>query len=76
MRHTIHLENNTFYAKILLSRHDKPYEVKCPMGIVLTLACRANAPILVDEALFDKAGVRSPYPMSTAPKTALVETTV
>ena len=57
---TIHLENNTFYAKILLSRHGKPYEVKCPIGIALTLACRAEAPILVDEVLFDKAGVRFP----------------
>ena len=57
---TIHLENNTFYAKLLLSRHDEPYEVRCPIGIALTLACRVEAPILVDEALFDKAGVRFP----------------
>jgi len=57
---TIHLENNTFYAKVLLSHHDKPYEVKCPIGRALTLACRADAPILVDEALFDKAGVTFP----------------
>jgi len=56
---TIHLENNTFYAKLLLSRHE-PYEVRCPIGIALTLACRVEAPILVDEALFDKAGVRFP----------------
>ena len=33
---TIHLEHNTFCAKILLSRHGKPYEVKCPMGIAIT----------------------------------------
>jgi len=59
-RVTIHLEHNTFCAKILLSRRDKPYEVKCPVGMALALACRANAPILVDEALFDKAGVRFP----------------
>jgi len=57
---TIHLENNTFYAKLLLSRHDEPYEVRCPMGIALTLTCRVKAPILVDEVLFDKAGVRFP----------------
>jgi len=59
-RVTIHLEHNTFCAKILLSHRNKPYEVKCPMGIALALVCRANAPILVDEALFDKAGVRFP----------------
>jgi len=57
---TIHLENNTFYAKILFSRRDKPYEVKCPVGIALTLACRVEAPILVDETLFNEAGVRFP----------------
>jgi len=57
---TIHLENNTFYAKLLLSRRDKPYEVKCPVGIALTLACRVEAPILVDETLFDEAGIRFP----------------
>ena len=58
---TIHPEHNTFYAKIMLSRHGKPYEVKCPMGVALTLACRVEAPILVAEALFDKAGVCFPY---------------
>jgi len=66
---TIHLENDTFYAKLLLSRHDEPYEVKCPIGIALTLAYRAEAPILVDEALFNKVGVTlPPDPVSTAPK--------
>lgn len=54
---TIHLEHSNYYTKILLSRHGNLYEVKCPMGVALTLACRSNAPILVDEALFGKAGV-------------------
>ncbi len=57
---TVHLEHNTFCAEILLSRHDKPCEVKCPLGVALTLACRVEAPILVDEVLFDKAGVCFP----------------
>jgi len=57
---TIHLEDNAFYAKLLLSHHDEPYEVRCPIGIALTLACRVGAPILADEALFDKVGVRFP----------------
>ena len=57
---TIHLEHNTFCAKILLSRREKPYEVKCPVGIALALACRADAPIFVDEALFGKAGACFP----------------
>jgi len=57
---TIQLENSTFYAKILFSCHDKSCEVGCPVGIALALACRANAPILIDEALFDQAGVCFP----------------
>ncbi len=57
---TIHLENNTFYAKVLLSRHGRPHEIECPIGIALALACRADAPIVVDEAVFDKAGVCFP----------------
>jgi len=30
---------------------------RIPLGLALALAVRANAPILVDEALFDRAGV-------------------
>jgi hypothetical protein len=66
---TIRMENDTFYAKLLLYQQDKSEEVKCPIGIALALAYRAGAPILADEALFDKAGVTLPrYPMPTAPK--------
>ena len=57
---TVHLENNAFYAKMLLFHEDRPSEVECPIGIALALACRANAPVLLDEALFDKAGVTFP----------------
>jgi len=66
---TIHLENNTFYAKLLLSHHNEPYEVKCPIGIALTLGYKTEAPILVDETVFNKAGTTLlPYPLSTVPK--------
>jgi len=39
----IHLENNTFYAKILFSRHDESYEVRCPISVALTLACQGRS---------------------------------
>jgi len=66
---TIHLENDTFYAKLLLHQQAKLAEAKCPIGIALTLAFRAGALILVDEMLFDKAGLKlSPEPMSIAVK--------
>lgn len=55
---TIYLEGNAFLAKVLFSRHSGPHEVGCPIGLALAMAVRANAPILVDEALFDRAGVR------------------
>jgi len=54
---TIHLENNVYYATLVLSRQDKHHAVKCPMGIALALAVRAAAPIYVDEAVLDKAGL-------------------
>lgn len=66
---TIHLENDIFFAKVLLSQRDKPYEVRCSIGVALALAYRAEAPILVDEALFDRAGVTlPPYSVSAIPK--------
>lgn len=66
---TIHLENDTFYAKLLLYQQDKPDEVKCPIGMALTLAFRAGAPILVDEVLFGQVGLTlPPYPIPTPPK--------
>ena len=35
---TISLEDTTFFAKVLLSRHHKPYEVRCPIGLALALS--------------------------------------
>jgi bifunctional DNase/RNase len=54
----VYLEGNTFSAKVAFSGHSIPNEVNCPIGLALALAVRTNAPILADEALFDKAGVR------------------
>ena len=55
---TIYLKDNAFFAKVLLSPHTRPHEVGCSIGVAVALAVRANAPILVDDALFDRAGVR------------------
>jgi bifunctional DNase/RNase len=52
------VEGNTFLARLVFSRHSVPYEVSCPIGLALALAVRSNAPILVDDALFERAGVR------------------
>ena len=54
---TIYSEDTAFFAKVLFSRRHKPYEVNCPIGLALALAVRGRAPILVDDTLFDRAGV-------------------
>jgi len=51
---TIHLESDTFYAK-LLCHHDE--EVKCPIGVALALAVRAKVLIWVEDAVLDKAAL-------------------
>ncbi len=53
----IHLENDTFYAKLLLSHHDEPYEVRCPIGVALALAARTKTPILVDKTTWEKTAL-------------------
>ena len=54
---TIHLEGETFYARLQLSHHDEVREVKCPIAVAVALASRAGASILVDEATWDKAAL-------------------
>ncbi len=54
----VSLDENAFHAKVLLSGHPSPYEVSCPIGLALAISVRARASILVDESLFDRAGVR------------------
>lgn len=53
-------DNNIFYARLLLSQHDKPREVDCPPAIALALGVRAQAPIFAEEAVLDKVGVNVP----------------
>ena len=45
-------------TEVMLWRRSGVDEVRCPIGPAHALAVRANAPILVDDALSDKAGVR------------------
>lgn len=54
------LDNNIFYARLLLSQHDKPQEVDCPPAIALALGVRAQAPIFAEETVLDKAGIAVP----------------
>ena len=49
----IHLENDTFYAKLLL----EPCEVKSPIGVALALAARTKTPILVEETTWEKTAL-------------------
>jgi bifunctional DNase/RNase len=56
----IHLDGDNFYVKVLLSQHSRDSELRCPIGIGIALACRAHAPVLVDEEVFSKAGICCP----------------
>lgn len=53
---TLYLEGSAFLANLMLSRHHKPNEVSCPIGLALALTVRANAPILVESELFERSG--------------------
>jgi len=51
------LKNDTFYAKIVLNVDGGQMEVDSRPSDALALAVRAGVPILVDEAVLDKAGI-------------------
>ena len=51
------LKNDTFYAKIILNVDGGQMEVDCRPSDALALAVRTDAPIYVEEAVLDKAGI-------------------
>ena len=51
------LESDTFYAKIILNVDGGHMEVDSRPSDALALAVRADAPIYVEEAVLDKAGI-------------------
>ena len=51
------LENDIFFAKIILNVNGRQQEVDSRPSDALALAIRADAPIFVDEAVLDKAGI-------------------
>ncbi len=60
-------KNNVFYAKLVLCRHDKYYEVDCPLAKAIGLAVSEEVPILAEEDVLKKAGVGAqPRPKVTS----------
>ena len=51
------LNNDTFYAKIVLSVDSSTMEVDCRPSDAIALAVRAKAPIYAEESVLDEAGV-------------------
>ncbi len=51
------LRNDTFYAKIILNVDGGQLEIDSRPSDALALAVRADAPIYVEEAVLDKAGI-------------------
>ncbi len=52
------LNNDTFYAKIVLQQNGTTMEVDSRPSDAIALAVRAQAPIYVEDAVLEKAGVR------------------
>lgn len=51
------LNNDTFYAKIVLATNGDRKEVDCRPSDAIALAVRTKVPIYVDEKVLDKAGI-------------------
>jgi len=51
------LENNTFYAKIVLNVNGDKVEVDCRPSDGLALAVKTEVPIFVEDTVIDKAGI-------------------
>lgn len=52
------LQNDTFYAKLVLDEDSRKLEIDCRPSDALALAVRAKVPIYVEEAVLEKAGVQ------------------
>lgn len=52
------LNNDTFYAKIILQHNGSSTEVDCRPSDAIALAVRAQAPIYAEDAVLEKAGVQ------------------
>ena len=51
------LQNDTFYAKVVLQMNGNSMEVDCRPSDAIALAVRAEAPIYVEDIVLEKAGV-------------------
>lgn len=51
------LKNDTFFARIIMDVDDRHLEIDSRPSDAIALAVRTNAPIFVEESVFDKAGV-------------------
>ena len=51
------LQNDTFYAKVILQVNGSSTEVDCRPSDAIALAVRAEAPIYVEDIVLEKAGV-------------------
>ena len=51
------VRNDTFYARLYLDINDEPVEIDSRPSDAIALAVRAEAPIFVEDAVIDQAGV-------------------
>lgn len=51
------LQNDTFYARLILDVKGEPLELDCRPSDAMALAIRADAPIYVEEVVLDRVGI-------------------
>ncbi len=52
------LDQDTFFAKIMIEHNDSTIEIDARPSDAIALAVRTDAPIFVDEAVIEKAGIQ------------------
>lgn len=53
-------KDNIFYAKLLITHHNKSYKVGCPVAKAIALAVKIGMPIFVEEKILNKAAINVP----------------
>ena len=72
---TVHFENDIYYAKVLLYPQEKLLEVKCPIGVALSLAFRTQVPTLVSTEIMNKWALILNDELTSGTSNSIIKTT-
>jgi bifunctional DNase/RNase len=65
------LQNDVFFASIFLEQGDKKFEIDARPSDSIAIAVRCNAPIYVEEPVFEQAGLKVAAPKEDDDKLAV-----